>query len=259
LLGIFGLTALKLTGHAYIVLSVMGSLTDETDFDLEDFSATSSLNSSNKEHKSNFSSVYSTGHGHSVVNALRLAWITERGAPEILFFEEEMVQTVKSLIEEQQAIIDEGRAEHKSDFLANIQQMEVDRLTYILNSYVRTRLKKIEKYALYILRNAGILERLSEFEKKFAEGYVDLFEAHMMSSFLEHLPPNVRSIEQQTADTNMIDEPDLNQIVFARFKQDVGQVQITELDEFVIKAGDLLALPYSTVKDFLLDGQAELV
>ena len=64
----------------------------------------------------------------------------------------------------------------------------------------------------------------------------------------------------------------LSKTVFVvSFKPDLAP----RLDEFVIKAGDLLALPYSTVKgksfhplkyvcltmhtDFLLDGQAELV
>ena len=56
-----------------------------------------------------------------------------------------------------------------------LQEMEVARLNYVLRSYLRTRLQKIEKYVMHILSSGtnanSTLSFLSREEKEFAKQY----------------------------------------------------------------------------------------
>jgi len=51
--------------------------------------------------------------------------------------------------------------------------MEIDRIKFMVASYLRTRLRKIEKHAMHIVANTALSERLSQGELQYAKQYVE--------------------------------------------------------------------------------------
>lgn len=111
-----------------------------------------------------------------LIEIMEEAWINEKFAPEILPHKYEVVELLLGQIqyfEERLQDLD------KRDFQRNIRQMEVDRLRYLVSSYLRNRLEKIEMFAVAIVKDEQKrLERreepyLTEAELEFAKNYIE--------------------------------------------------------------------------------------
>ncbi|KAJ8577331.1 hypothetical protein ON010_g1876 [Phytophthora cinnamomi] len=86
-----------------------------------------------------------------VVN-MRALWVNELNAPEILPYNEEMVTEMLEQVRNQQEYVDsvyEDRAQltEEKSFVNKLYQMEIDRLRYMVSSYLRTRLRKVQQAA----------------------------------------------------------------------------------------------------------------
>lgn len=84
-----------------------------------------------------------------------------------------------------------------------IYQQDIERVKFVIRSYLRTRLDKIEEQALYILRTPAVAENLSELEYKYCEGYQHIFEKHMQRAFLSQLPQGLQRLDEASRDANM--------------------------------------------------------
>ena len=116
-----------------------------------------------------------------------------------------------------------------------VRQMEVDRLRFLLASYLRTRIAKvcsqqrvefstgnahgdgpgddsgvavwcntaqIKKFVTYILSNKDVFEgRLSDEEQTFCSKYADLKESHFRQSVLDQMEERLRSLEEPDMST----------------------------------------------------------
>jgi len=63
-------------------------------------------------------------------------------------------------------------------------QMEIDRVKYLLASYLRTRLRKLERFAFHVLRDKSCYDRLSPAEFKFVRECVAQSLSGAVSSLL---------------------------------------------------------------------------
>ena len=75
-------------------------------------------------------------------------------APELLPFQEKLVHTVSKMIGEQERTLQEtygstGDADDR--FYANILRMEIERAKFVLKSYLRTRIIKIERHLMWVV------------------------------------------------------------------------------------------------------------
>jgi hypothetical protein len=103
--------------------------------------------------------------------------------------------------------------------------MEIDRLLYMVNSYHRCRLKKIEKFAPFLLSSQQIHEKGSVHEVAFCKGFVDLLHAHLHGSFLQNLPAKMQSwIDPARPADDMLEKPDsANSYVVFKVKADIEE------------------------------------
>ncbi|KAF9423620.1 GINS complex subunit [Podila epigama] len=109
------------------------------------------------------------------VSQLTQAWINERSAPEILKYEAEAVQGLVAKCDEQQGIIDELDTGNDATIIISIlYQTELERIKFVLRSYLRTRISKIELHCQFILKDISSRRKLSKAELTYAERY-DLF------------------------------------------------------------------------------------
>merc|ERR1711990_81543 len=111
--------------------------------------------------------------------------VSEKGAPEILQYQDEAVDGLLELIKQQEIDASEQANESTTNqFLFNVYQMEINRLKYMLSAYLRTRLFKIEKHVLHILKHPDLQSRLSLSEITYAKQYLQTLEQHMTASCL---------------------------------------------------------------------------
>lgn len=179
-------------------------------------------------------------------------------------YEQNIVDEIKSLIQQQTELVQQSTSANEV-FAANLYQMEADRLQYMLASYLRGRIKKIEKYVLAILKSEQMTERLSDEEFTFAKGYADLLEKSYVNSFLQWIPQMFRDLVTQNSEVDMVEEPDLDAPVFMRVKQNVGAFEINpdgtgeKVYEIDLNEGDILAASYRPFRGLLIDDRIDLI
>lgn len=112
-----------------------------------------------------------------------------------------------------------------------------------------------------------MLSRLSPAETNFAKDYLDIFEAHMLSQFLSHLPTTLDSLVSENTETgNMVALPQLDTCVLMRVKQDVGQVELSSSSDATMQTsridlqeGDVVAASYRHFAQLLSEDAIQLI
>ncbi|ETL91524.1 hypothetical protein L917_09920 [Phytophthora nicotianae] len=195
------------------------------------------------------------------VQRMRTLWVNELNAPEILQYDEEMVSEMLEQIRNQQEYVDsvyEDRTQltEEKSFVNKLYQMEIDRLRYMVSSYLRTRLRKIEKFAIHILQDEVLTQRLSVKERNFAHQFVMLFESHVNDLAIGKFSKDNRTL---TAD-GMVSEPNLDSFVFCQGKE-AGGVQCDDKGgDFVqVTSSDRYILRYRSVQEHVQAGAIDLI
>ncbi|TPX69018.1 hypothetical protein SpCBS45565_g02732 [Spizellomyces sp. 'palustris'] len=195
------------------------------------------------------------------VKALTQWWINERCAPEILPYQEHLVNNLLEMLNAQAENV-EAQAPDTPDgaFLLVIYQQEMERIKFVIRSYLRTRLAKIQKYTLHFLQEEECRGRLSNEEVAFAEKFQELLERHFMKSCLEELPAFLQRLDDETDDISMVNRPELDDAVICRVKEDVGAFQLDDSDETTfMKANNIYILQYKAIRRLLEDNKVDLV
>ncbi|KAL8836228.1 MAG: hypothetical protein Q9170_003005 [Blastenia crenularia] len=154
-----------------------------------------------------------------------------------------------------------GNIDPKTNFRLIIIQTELERFKFLVRSFLRTRIAKIDKYTLYSLTNPVQLERLSPSELRYAQSHQALLEGHYRSSFLSQFPTNLQRLDDTAGGISMIEQPDVDKAVFVRALRNVEEpviVEGTDID-FKMKRGDVYVVRWSAVRDLILNGNAELI
>ncbi|PHT34691.1 hypothetical protein CQW23_26491 [Capsicum baccatum] len=94
----------------------------------------------------------------------------------------------------------------------SLYQMDLDWTLFLLRSYLRTRLRKIENYAFHIQKNADLWNRISKQEEKFAERCIHDMEQHLDQSILSKLPHGFKSHLKQSS-LSLADDMELKEFL----------------------------------------------
>lgn len=195
---------------------------------------------------------------------LKRAWRNEKAAPQILKFEAALVRRSRELIQLMEETVEEFTSKGADPLTVSLYQMDLDRTLFLLRSYLRTRLQKIEKYMFHIQKTTDLWNRLSRQEQRFAERCTEDMERHLDQSVLSKLPSSYKSHLKQSSSSevdDMVPEPRLDSYVICRSKIYLGSFQLDDSGEepVNIEADDLYALPYKSVKPLVETGQIDLV
>merc|ERR1712130_50566 len=199
-----------------------------------------------------------------VITMLTISWRNEKLAPELLNYEEEYVQRVKAVIELKEDQIDE--MQQKIATSININKIlsssiywfkkEIERIRYILHSYLRIRIWKIQKYTLHILSDIESWNKLSVEEQTFAKKYADLNELHFKNCFLTELPSKYRGVAEQ----EMMVKPDLNKFVVIKSNDDNDDILIENNKQHInLQKGDIFVSRYKNFKHLVSSGTVDLI
>ncbi|RYO77838.1 hypothetical protein DL766_008833 [Monosporascus sp. MC13-8B] len=198
------------------------------------------------------------------LQALTRAWVTERSAPELLnwpsdgFFER-INERIKQQIEKVEEMT--GDMDPKTNFALIVIQTELERYKFLVRSYLRARIAKIDRHTLHYLSTPALRARLSPSELAYATRHQALLHNHYLSSFLSSFPPSLQNLNDTAGNTSMIDAPDPDTAVFIRLLQDTRvRGRGTDADgEINGKNGDVVILRWSDARELVDSGRAELV
>ncbi|XP_013099123.1 DNA replication complex GINS protein SLD5 [Stomoxys calcitrans] len=191
-----------------------------------------------------------------VLEFLETAWTNEMCAPDILQHQSDMLELMMGQV----AHMEENMKDlDKNDFRYIVHQMELERIRYIMASYLRCRLQKIETYTKHIINEEATRsaeeKRLSPEETKFAQEYHDNMEECFQHIALQYMPNTQRSETDQR-----IVRPNLMSHVFIKANVSVPAVVVGVDDEEVdLAAGSQHIIPYQLIADLVQKQQVQLI
>ena len=206
-----------------------------------------------------------------VIKRLETAWINESKAPELLEPQIEVVECLLGQIKEIEASLEELEKGH---FGIAIHKMELARIRFMIASYLRLRLQKIQKYVHYLskksddYKNTMLTTEEATFLEKFKKNTDDLFK----KLALDHIP-------QRSADFSKFGEnskfqldrnieapnPNLNATVFVKANEDIRGVLIEDEadqgreEEMDMEKNSQHVLRYKSVSHLVQLGKVRLV
>lgn len=237
--------------------------------------------------------------------ALIRYWRNERFAPELLPYPRKLMSRILSRMQSQIdsiEILSMGFLEETNDGIQEItnrfsrfekklpllcMEAELERVKFVIRSFIRCRLSKIDKFHLFYQNQQEIdpqatplEELLSHEELEYTERHFHLLLSLLNQSILKHLPTELQAINDTEGSINMITEPDWDKFVFVyviglqsndkreqdhmltknEFGKDCYQVVIPELDETLeLSIGSIYVARYSSIKDLLVMGRVILI
>ncbi|XP_067657589.1 DNA replication complex GINS protein SLD5-like [Haliotis asinina] len=198
-----------------------------------------------------------------VLQKLEEAWLDEKFSPDLL---EAKTDLVDCMLEQITAMEENIRSAKKGDFKVSIHRMEIDRIRYVLSSYLRLRLEKIEKHSAYVLqaeakRNEDDGPLMSPGEYAFAKEFQQGIETHFKTLSLRHMPANLQTLTPAQS----IIQPNLDSYVFLRVNEDTDGVLVEEetLDtgeEIVdLQKNDQHIMRYKSIASLVATGAVSLI
>lgn len=148
----------------------------------------------------------------------------------------------------------------KTNFALIVIQTELERFKYLVRSYLRARISKIDRHTLHYLSTDALRARLSEMELAYATRHQALLHNHYLSSFLSSFPSALQNLND-SAGINMVETPDLESAVFIRLLKDT-LVEGRGVDSDGAMDGresDIVILRWADAKTLVENGSAELV
>ena len=155
----------------------------------------------------------------------------------------------------------------KTNFGLIIIQTEVERWKFLMRSYLRCRIAKIDKHTLHYL-STSLRERLSEMEVAYATRHQELLHGHYLASFLSSFPESLQNLNDTAGGISMIDGPDEQAAVFVRAVRggdnEDGSVTVKGRGrdgdgEVQVERGEVVVARWSDVRSHVQKGEMELV
>ncbi|KAH1240196.1 hypothetical protein AAZV13_07G010100 [Glycine max] len=162
---------------------------------------------------------------------LKRAWRNEKAAPEILRYESDLVSRVKKVIQFLEETVEEKSSGGTNPLSVSLYQMDLDRTLFLLRSYLRIRIQKIEKFVFHIQKTEELWNRLSKDEKDFAKACENDLKQHLDESVLLKLPKDYKSVLRQSSmseEDDMVPEPQLDTFVLCRSKEYLTGIQLED-------------------------------
>lgn len=214
----------------------------------------------NEEGNENEEARMPTGKSNNDVDEL-IHWLkSERAVEEILPFASQLVFKIKQRIDNQQEVLDGYIDKDDASFVKKIYLMELERVKYVLHSYLRVRLFKIQQFTHHILQSSIYCSRLSPSELDYAKKYLNLKSAHFTENVLRYLPEQFQDMVDQSGSVDMVRSFNPNQFSLFKVKNDIGNVTIGSTNpptDINLTKGQIVAILYDPVKAFVADGDLE--
>lgn len=202
------------------------------------------------------------------------AMLNERMAPDLLPYKHTlMARILRGIQDQQQFLLDsyeygDSNAEAgviSLDFKLQLMIIETDieRLSYLVRLYVRTRLAKIDDFTIYYINKTaeenGGQSLLSDPEKNYMHGHFKILNQLYNNSFLKKFPNFLTLLDDTTGGENMVTAPDLDQPVFIRVVCNDTILLHLGNDELELAKDGIYVVRYRLIMKYLELGDVVLI
>lgn len=198
-----------------------------------------------------------------LIDKLEQAWLNEKFSPELLESKSEIVECVMEQLNHMEQNLQRAKS---GDLKISFHRMEIERIRYMLSSYLRSRLVKIEKFFPHVLekekaRGEGEPSYLSPEEFAFAKEYMAHTESLLKSVAFRHMPPNLQTVEL----IKLVPKPNLDSFVFLKVKERQENILVEpesdDQSEYAIdmEVGSQHLIRYRTVAPLVASGAVNLI
>ena len=200
--------------------------------------------------------------------AIRRAWVNEKRSPELLPYEFQAVENIVKILKPQWTLISARQAQwaaSRDSHIRDLLIMEADRVEYMLKSYLRIRLFKIQKFARHYMSDPRRDTLMSVGEIKFASNIVGITENAFKSLFLRYLPQGDDYFQSLTASNDpggdMVRRPKLDRVVFAHVNEPIGTISSGSGDGNVVtlEKDHNYIVRYDLISEFISDNRINLI
>ncbi|CAH6720836.1 DNA replication complex GINS protein Sld5p [[Candida] jaroonii] len=214
----------------------------------------------------------STQKDQDLYKSLTTAMLNERMAPELLPYQQSLLEDVLSKISSQQQFlldsheygdinIDSGII--TSDFKLQLMIIETDieRLNYLVRSYLRVRLSKIDKFSIHYIDMISTnrdSKLLSFEEQSYISRHFKLMTDLYNGSFLKKVPQDLAYLDTDSG-ISMIVKPEIDQLVFIKVNKGDIVLELEDDDELELIPGGIYIVKYSLVRRYVDIGDIELI
>ncbi|KAF3988348.1 hypothetical protein FT663_02382 [Candidozyma haemuli var. vulneris] len=213
---------------------------------------------------------------NTIEQELIQAMINERMAPELLPYKHDVMEIVLSRIQSQQQLLldsheyGDSNAEAgvvSSDFKLRLMIVETDieRISYIVRLYIRTRLSKIEKFTIYYINETAeeldsSRSRLSAQERSYMQKFFQILTQLYNNSFLRKLPSELALLDGDQDITPMVTEPDLDLPVFVKVETSSPiLISLGDDDSLELEKDGVYVVKYRLIRRYLQIGDVVLI
>lgn len=200
------------------------------------------------------------------VMELKKLWVAERMAPTVLPYAGDTLETVMKqvrelveFIEEKSLLLHEGDITSSGQDGENIKlqllvvETELERAKFVARGYLRARLAKIDKNAIYWSTQPPLETCLSPKEQEYLQRRLITKEKLYDSSFLMALHPDLHSLNDTDGAVSMVDEPDLDKPVAIKVTKAGLDPVVCGNDTVLLEHGGLYMLRYSAIAGLPVD------
>lgn len=204
------------------------------------------------------------------------AMLNERMAPDLLPYEHELMKEVLTkLLSQQQYLLDSyeygdsnaGSGILNPDFKIQLMiiETEIERLSYLVRLYVRTRLAKIDDFTIFYINKTsdepeGAPALMSDQEKAYMHKHFKILTQLYNNSFLKKFPDFLTYLDDTAGGENMVTAPELNQPVFIRvIRQKPIILNLGDEGELELIHNGVYVVIYRLIKTYLELGDIELI
>lgn len=164
-----------------------------------------------------------------VLKELQEAWQNEKFAPDLLVPKTELIDWLSSHISQMEESMSRLP---KGSMVASIHLHELDRVKFVLNSYLRARLYKIQSCVVHLLeeeaqRPKSSPSKMTPNELIFAKEYIESVESHLKSTVMQFMPPNFQALDRKKT----VQRPNMDCYVFCKAKEKLDDVTISPEEE----------------------------
>ncbi len=204
---------------------------------------------------------------NEVIQSLEKAWQNELFAPELL---EPQIEVVNCLLDQIKQTEENLEQLDKGHFGIPLYKMELDRIRFLIASYLRLRLQKIQTHVHFLLKSGedDISARLTPEEATFAKSFKGNMDGLFNTLALKHMPSKSADFSffgENSRSKGEAPKPNLNSAVFVKAVEDVYGVLIEDeagrgrTEEYDMEKDSQHILRYKSVSHLVQSGALRLV
>ena len=204
-----------------------------------------------------------------VIKNLEKAWMNELFSPELL---QPVMEIVDCLLDQIKATEEACEQLDKSDISIPIRKMELARIRFMIASYMRLRLQKIQKNVHFLSKQSveELDSKLTVEEATFLGKYKNNLDKLFSNLALSHIPEraaNFSKFGEITGKSDQLDPPmpNINAAVFVKAEEDMRGVFVEDEagrerdEEFDMEKDSQHILRYKSVSHLLKNGSVKMI